>query len=116
MATSSSSSPPQMKDEDPVNWAELPSELTASILVRLVVVDILKNAQKVCKPWRRISKDPSIWRKVDMQNLEVDDYFLSLICRQVVDRSEGGLVEIKIGNFGYDSLLTYIADRFSNTF
>ncbi|CAA7024593.1 unnamed protein product [Microthlaspi erraticum] len=116
MATSSA--PPQVKDEDPINWAELPSELMASILVRLSVVDILENAQKVCKPWRCVSKDRSIWRKVDMQNLRnglnSGKYYLSNMCRQAIDRSDGGMVEINIGRFGTDSLLTYIADRSSN--
>jgi len=36
------------------------------------------------------------------------------ICRNAVDRSEGGLLEINIGDFGSDSLLTYIAERFSS--
>ncbi|XP_023635653.1 putative F-box/LRR-repeat protein 23 [Capsella rubella] len=53
---SSSSMPSLMKDEEPRNWAELPSELTFSILNRLGVIDILQNAPKVCKPWHRVLK------------------------------------------------------------
>ncbi|XP_024010097.1 F-box protein SKIP19 [Eutrema salsugineum] len=115
---SSSSSPTQTKDEEPRNWAELPPELTASILLRLGAFEILESAQKVCMPWRRVSKDPSMWRKIDMRNLGNGRSFyydFESMCRHAIDRSEGGLVEINIGDFGSDSLLTYIADRLKST-
>ncbi|KAG2278870.1 hypothetical protein Bca52824_061425 [Brassica carinata] len=74
MASSSSYSPPlstsmsQMKPEQPRNWAELPPELISSILLRLNSIEILETAQKVCRSWRRVCKDPSMWRKIDMDN------------------------------------------------
>ncbi|EOA18453.1 hypothetical protein CARUB_v10006997mg [Capsella rubella] len=106
----------KVKKKD-INWAELPPELISSILLRLDVVEILENAQIVCKPWRSVTKDPYMWRKVDMQNvgsLGFCDLKLEKMCRNAVDRSKGGLVEIRIGNFGNDELLNYIADRSSN--
>lgn len=42
----------------------------------------------------------------------MDGHYLGRMCRHAVDRSEGGLVEIRM-NIGSDSLLEYIADRFS---
>ncbi|VVB01730.1 unnamed protein product [Arabis nemorensis] len=60
---SSFSMPLLVKDEEPRNWSELPPELTSSIMLRLGVVEILENAQKVCRAWRRASKEPSMWRK-----------------------------------------------------
>ncbi|EOA18083.1 hypothetical protein CARUB_v10006535mg [Capsella rubella] len=109
---SSSSVPSLMKDEEPRNWAKLPSELTSLILTRLSVIDILENAQKVCKPWYCVCKDPSMWRKIDMQTLEefLKKYDLESMCRNAVDRSQGGLLEIDIWHFGTDDLLNYIAD------
>ncbi|KAF2576044.1 hypothetical protein F2Q70_00000178 [Brassica cretica] len=77
MASSSSSGlfspePPlltqAMKDGECRSWAELPSELTSSILSRLSSIDILENAQKVCTSWRRVCKDTAMWRKIDMRN------------------------------------------------
>lgn len=131
MASSASSSssmpPPVVKDEETISWSDLPPEITSSIMGRLGAYDILENAQKVCRPWRRLSMDPSLWRKIDLRNLgrrirednfgeiwEIADtnYYLDRMCRNAVDRSEGGLVEIYIERFGTDSLLTYIADRF----
>ncbi|KAL0746400.1 hypothetical protein Bca101_028402 [Brassica carinata] len=102
MASSSSYSPPpstsmsQMKPEQPRNWAELPPELISSILLRLNSIEILETAQKVCRSWRRVCKDPSMWRKIDMDNdgdLGSMGYDLEIMCRHAVDRSQGGLLE-----------------------
>ncbi|CAE6137728.1 unnamed protein product [Arabidopsis arenosa] len=113
----SSSLPPAMEVGESRNWTELPPELTSLILHRLGAIEILENAQKVCRSWRRVCKDPSMWRKIDMHNLgdwEDMDYNLEIMCRHAVDRSQGGLVEIDIWYFGTDGLLNYIADRSSN--
>ncbi|CAN6849066.1 unnamed protein product [Brassica oleracea] len=120
MASSSSlvlSSPsltPVIKDGEYKNWAELPSELTSSILQRLSLVEILENAQKVCTSWRHVCKDPSMWRKIVMHNLGNLWYDREIMCRHVVDRSQGGLIEIEIWYFCTDSLLNYIADSSSS--
>ncbi|VVB07873.1 unnamed protein product [Arabis nemorensis] len=78
-----------MQAEEPRNWSELPSELMSSIMLRLGAFEILENAQKVCTSWRRVSKEPSLWRKIDMQNLKTSEYDLELdrMCRHAVDRS-----------------------------
>ncbi|KAG2280152.1 hypothetical protein Bca52824_051372 [Brassica carinata] len=120
MASSSSlvlSSPsltPVIKDGEYKNWAELSSELTSSILQRLSLVEILENAQKVCTSWRHVCKDPSMWRKIVMHNLGNLWYDREIMCRHVVDRSQGGLIEIEIWYFCTDSLLNYIADSSSS--
>ncbi|KAF8116455.1 hypothetical protein N665_0017s0015 [Sinapis alba] len=114
----SSPLPPVMKEDGEciINWAELPYELTSSILSRLDTIDILENAQKVCTSWRRVCKDPAMWWKIDMRNLGALWLKLNLemMCRHAVDRSQGGLVEIDILHFCTDSLLNYIADRSSS--
>ncbi|CAF1702300.1 unnamed protein product [Brassica napus] len=93
--------PPVMKRGRHGNWADLPPELMSSILLRIGAIDVLENAQRVCRSWRRVCKDPSMWSKIDMRNdgdLEDMDYDPEIICRHAVDRSQGGLVEIDIGN------------------
>ncbi|XP_010422434.1 PREDICTED: F-box protein SKIP19-like [Camelina sativa] len=110
----SSSLPPAMEVGEYRNWAELPPELTSSILHRLGAIEILENAQKVCRSWRRVCKDPSMWRKIDMHNSDDMECDLEIMCRHAVDRSQGGLVEIDLWYFGTDDLLNYIADRSSN--
>ncbi|CAA0393541.1 F-box protein SKIP19 [Arabidopsis thaliana] len=114
---SSSSPPAAMEVGESTNWTELPPELTSAILHRLGAIEILENAQKVCRSWRRVCKDPSMWRKIDMHNLgDLDDmdYNLEIMCRHAVDRSQGGLVDIGIWYFGTVDLLNYIAHRSSN--
>ncbi|EOA34277.1 hypothetical protein CARUB_v10021798mg [Capsella rubella] len=115
MSASSLSSlvpPPVITD-----WTKLPLELTSSILLRLGAVEILENAQKACTQWRRISKDPSMWRRIDMRELGnrgTGDLDFDILCRHAVDRSQGGLLEINLGVFATDELITYIADRSRN--
>ncbi|KAL1188345.1 putative F-box/LRR-repeat protein 23 [Cardamine amara subsp. amara] len=106
-----------MSDKKPRNWAELPSEITSSILIRLGAIEILENAQKVCRSWRRVCKNPSMWRKIDFDNrndVASFKYNLESMCRHAVDRSQGGLVEIEIWLYGTNALIKYIADSSSN--
>ncbi|EOA34646.1 hypothetical protein CARUB_v10022210mg [Capsella rubella] len=112
-ASSSTVVPPPMM----IDWTELPLELTSLILLRLGAVEILENAQKVCTQWRSISKDPSIWRKIDMRDLgnrKKGDLDFGILCRHAVDRSQGGLLEINFGAFATDELITYVAERSRN--
>ncbi|KAE8056081.1 hypothetical protein FH972_012879 [Carpinus fangiana] len=97
------------------NWLELPRDVTASILMRLGAIEILTSAQRVCSPWRKLCKDPSMWRAVDMRNPDNqwEDYELERMCRDAVDRSCGQLVDINVENFGTDKLLRHIADSSS---
>ncbi|KAL0844513.1 hypothetical protein Bca101_017759 [Brassica carinata] len=99
-----------MKEGEYVNWLELPRELTSSILIRLGAIEIVDNAQEVCRSWRRLCKDPSMWRRIVIHNPgEFGDPYYDRLCRHTVDRSQGGLVEIEFSYFGSDSLLSYIA-------
>ncbi|XP_071690794.1 putative F-box/LRR-repeat protein 9 [Rutidosis leptorrhynchoides] len=97
------------------NWLELPTDITANILQRIGVFDILKNAEKVCTTWRQICKDPSMWKVISMDTPECTNGRLicELICKIVVDRSQGQLVDLSITDFCTDELLRYISDRAS---
>ncbi|KAJ0468454.1 putative F-box domain-containing protein [Helianthus annuus] len=100
------------------NWSDLPSDVTANILERVGMVDILENAQKVCTAWRKICKDPAMWRVINMSDIDIlrsDAIFSPLtMCKHAVDRSQGQLVDITLV-FAYDpGLLSYIADRYGS--
>lgn len=61
--------------------------------------------------WRRICKDPLMWRTIDMRNdgfLRDYDFNLEKMCRHAIDRSSGDLVDINVEHFGTDELLHYI--------
>ncbi|KAM7266514.1 hypothetical protein ACFE04_004411 [Oxalis oulophora] len=95
------------------NWLDLPDEVTAKILMKLSVVEIIDRAQKVCVSWRRICKDPSMWRHIDMSNLDDLDanYNLKKLCFHVIDRCQGNLIDISIDYFASYDILRYIAER-----
>ena len=54
--------------ETPLDWLELPRDMTASIPRRLGAIEILETAQKACMSWRNLCKDPTVWHAVDMCN------------------------------------------------
>ncbi|XP_059665995.1 putative F-box/LRR-repeat protein 23 [Cornus florida] len=112
MASSSSTQPPA---EETTNWLELPRDVTAMILHKLGAIEILTSAQKVCMTWRKICKDPAMWRTIDMHYLGDGDmdYDLEKMTRHAIDRSCGQLVDINIEYFGTDELLQYIIERTS---
>ncbi|KAF3616212.1 putative 60S ribosomal protein L32-1-like, partial [Capsicum annuum] len=74
----------------PPPWVELPREITADILRRLGIVEILLNAERVCSTWWNVCHDPSMWRVIDMRDdddMYMEDVFDKL-CRIAVDRSQ----------------------------
>ncbi|XP_051141211.1 putative F-box/LRR-repeat protein 23 [Andrographis paniculata] len=93
-------------------WVDLPSDVTANILQRLDVVEILQTAQKVCTTWWKVCKDPSMWKVIDMRD-SLPDFNIEIMCREAVDRSQGQLTDINIGYFGTDELILYISERCS---
>ncbi|XP_022008378.2 putative F-box/LRR-repeat protein 23 [Helianthus annuus] len=123
------------------NWLDLPSDVTFNILNRIGMVDILENAQKVCTAWRKICKDPAMWRVINMNDIPrfgtrlfpiemckhavdrsqdqlVDitasaDVSAVKMCKHAVDRSQGQLVDITIVFLYDDDLHLYVADRSS---
>ncbi|KAJ0657686.1 putative F-box domain-containing protein [Helianthus annuus] len=81
------------------NWLDLPSDVTFNILNRIGMVDILENAQKVCTAWRKICKDPTMWRVINMNHFlrrAIPEVSAVQICKHAVDRSQGQLVDITI--------------------
>ncbi|KAM5587553.1 F-box protein SKIP19-like [Rosa sericea] len=96
------------------NWTELPEDVTAAILSRLGAIDILETAQKVCKTWYKVCKDPLMWRIVDFRDDDLPKvHDLGKMCRYAVDRSDGKLVSINLDSFATDELLKYITDSSS---
>lgn len=96
-------------------WIDLPMDVTADILHRLGAAEMLETAEKVCKTWRNVCRDRSMWRVVDVKNSGscCDTRRLGSMCRRAVDRSDGDLMDINIEYFGNDELLHYISIRYS---
>ncbi|KAK9061247.1 hypothetical protein SSX86_018427 [Deinandra increscens subsp. villosa] len=99
------------KQESRRNWLDLPSEVTTNILSRIGIADILENAQLVCTAWHQICKDPVMYRVLNTNDLR-RSRFISLenMCKQVVDRSQGQLVDITFVHVRNEQLLLYAAE------
>ncbi|KAM5587451.1 putative F-box/LRR-repeat protein 23 [Rosa sericea] len=99
------------------NWLDLPEDITASIFSRLKATEILDNCQLVCKRWLKICKvNPLVWQTIDMDHLALDENIygnMEHMCRDLIDRSCGSLVDINVVRFGTDRLLKYITDSSS---
>ncbi|MCL7024868.1 hypothetical protein MKW94_002823 [Papaver nudicaule] len=98
--------------EEVRNWLELPPDVLSRIFLKVGAIDILLRAQLVCSMWRDSSREPSLFRSIDMSrevfNLDLDP---EKVAREAVDRSCGQLVEFSIEDHGSDELLAYIADK-----
>ncbi|KAL8468594.1 hypothetical protein ACS0TY_031693 [Phlomoides rotata] len=108
----SSSTPPQ--------WIDLLGDVTANILRRLDVIEILESAQKVCTTWQRVCLDPTMWRVIHILRKLYPCFQITCLhnrrdmCLCAVGRSQGQLLDLSIENFGDDELLNYIVDRSSD--
>ncbi|GAA0171781.1 hypothetical protein LIER_25738 [Lithospermum erythrorhizon] len=100
-------------------WLELPEDITEKILRKLGQVGILNAAQYVCTTWRKICRDPTMWRVIHMWRIEdrfiyssghmglVDVFILA------VDLSQGQATEISV-DCVHNYYLKYIAKRCRN--
>ncbi|XP_076954082.1 putative F-box protein At4g05475 [Bidens hawaiensis] len=95
------------------NWLDLPSDVTANILHRVGVEDVLVNAQNICTAWREICKDPAMWRVVYMDAFTMFCIRYTEMYKHVIDRSQGQLVDVTIVEICNNEILEYIANRFS---
>ncbi|MCL7051746.1 hypothetical protein MKW94_024448 [Papaver nudicaule] len=53
-----------ISSEEVRNWAELPFDVVSHIFLKVGVIDILLRAQFVCSTWRRVSKEPLLFRSI----------------------------------------------------
>ncbi|XP_057432112.1 F-box protein SKIP19-like [Lotus japonicus] len=97
------------------NWLDLPIDVTAFILQKLSVADILTSARQVCSLWWNICKDPLMMRSIDLTLCRnYPAYMLRAFCRYAVDQSCGHLEDITIEYFATDDFLKYIASSSSH--
>ncbi|KAI3873941.1 hypothetical protein MKW98_001590 [Papaver atlanticum] len=106
---------PGLSSSEVRNWLELPLDVLSLIFLKLGVIDILFRAQSVCSVWRNFSKEPLLFRSIDMRNgwnsFDHQDYDIEKILREALDRSSGQLVAFSMADFCNDESLAYIADR-----
>ncbi|XP_010266342.1 PREDICTED: putative F-box/LRR-repeat protein 23 [Nelumbo nucifera] len=111
METANPDSPEEVR-----NWLELPADVLSLIFMKLGAIEVLARAQAVCSSWRKFSKAPQLWRRIDMR--EMWDYFeteydLERMALHAIDRSDGQLVEFSAEHFATDKVLERIIEKSS---
>ncbi|KAL5708901.1 hypothetical protein ACHQM5_019647 [Ranunculus cassubicifolius] len=87
------------------NWLDLPADVMLLIFIKLRVVELLANAQKVCSLWKKLAKEPLLYRDIDFQGSEryttnaencskYARFQLVMLAKEAVDRSCGQLVKL----------------------
>ncbi|KAL5708902.1 hypothetical protein ACHQM5_019648 [Ranunculus cassubicifolius] len=87
------------------NWLDLPTDVMLLIFIKLGVVELLANAQKVCSLWKKLAKEPLLYRSIDFQGSEryttnaencskYARFQLAMLAKEAVDRSCGQLVKL----------------------
>ncbi|XP_052111195.1 putative F-box/LRR-repeat protein 23 [Arachis duranensis] len=104
MEASSSSCPnqppplPSSPEDEHRNWLDLPRDVVSAIFVKVGTIEVLRNVQRVCSLWRNVSRDPLIWRTIDMHALgdltdsddildAIDSYLPLLFCLSIYSTS-----------------------------
>ncbi|CAM8911361.1 unnamed protein product [Rhodiola kirilowii] len=108
-----------------VDWTELTHDCLLNVLARLPLRDRWFGAMLVCKTWLRAFKDPSLNRSLDLEPWFewnpcsprwLDPEFqrtIDAMVRNVVERSEGGVVKIRVPHCSGRSALL-VAERCPN--
>ncbi|KAK8950693.1 F-box protein SKIP19 [Platanthera zijinensis] len=82
------------------NWADLPGDILSIIFKKIGAVEILLSAQSVCKPWRQLSLEPSLWRRVELRmDKRLDNNNMAYLTMMAVERSEGCVEELYMESF-----------------
>ena len=105
------------------DWTELTPECLLDIFSRLSIGQLWNGPMLVCKTWTKLCHDPSLNITLDLEaeflssedsnhwwSPEFEEKVDSTI-RSVVDRSKGGLKEIRVRHCT-DQSLSYVAERY----
>lgn len=102
------------KNKNIPNWVELPEDVWLKILSKLNTIKIIENVQKVCMPFRKLCKQPSMFKSIDMTlpnaNMALP-YDFNMMTRYAVYRSSGCSDDIYLEYVCDDYTLMYIAQR-----
>ncbi|KNA21390.1 hypothetical protein SOVF_043660 [Spinacia oleracea] len=98
-------------------WLELPEDIWSLILSKLNTTYIIENVQNVCMLFRKLCKQPSLFKVVDMTLPDAYmhlDFDANVLTRFIVDRSCGSIVDIFLEHLCDDDTLMYIVERSKN--
>ncbi|CAI9292946.1 unnamed protein product [Lactuca saligna] len=86
-------------------------------LHKTVQQKILKSASKVCTTWKKICKDPAMWKVIDMRKQVYRwsmNFHIETLITKLVDLSCGELIDFSVeGGFEIIPILDYAVQRSS---
>ncbi|PIA42596.1 hypothetical protein AQUCO_02000200v1 [Aquilegia coerulea] len=91
------------------NWADMPRDVLSLIFMKLGAIGILYRAQSVCSSWRKLSKDPYLFRSINLCQNEWKFLFQSLQLN--INSYEAGHYMKSKNSTGNDEVAVAIADR-----
>ncbi|KAL5703713.1 hypothetical protein ACHQM5_022235 [Ranunculus cassubicifolius] len=97
----------------PITVAELPLDVLSLIFRKLTPLEILGSAQWVCSSWWKVSKEPYLFRRIDLRKYwksSQTEKFMKMVML-AIDRSCGGLEEFLIADYYGEDLLKYVLDK-----
>lgn len=53
-----------------VNWEEMHPDVLLRIFSTFSLLELVLNISSVCKPWRSICYSPSLWKSIDLTELD----------------------------------------------
>ncbi|KAL5723142.1 hypothetical protein ACHQM5_006570 [Ranunculus cassubicifolius] len=94
-------------------WKDLDKDILLRIFQQLDLKDRIKGAPLCCSSWYNISKDPSMWREVNLNQFDLPDSSTQLI-EFVINRSQQSLTSISFSSNARVDDLLLVAERCPN--
>ncbi|KAF9611130.1 hypothetical protein IFM89_027088 [Coptis chinensis] len=96
------------------NWLDLPKDVMLAIFMKLTAYEILFTAQRVCSSWRKLAKEPQLFRSIAIRHLwrcfRSNNGALRFT-KELVDRSCRQLTDFSYDGDKSEMILRYVAHR-----
>ncbi|KAF5204590.1 hypothetical protein FRX31_005823 [Thalictrum thalictroides] len=92
-------------------WKDLDTDVLLIIYQKLSTKDLILGAPLCCSSWYTVSKEPSLWREVDLLNGFNEFIKSNKLTEFVVARSQGCITSIKFPLTASDDDLLLVAQR-----
>ncbi|EXB37391.1 F-box/LRR-repeat protein [Morus notabilis] len=54
------------------SWSDLPHDILVRIFMSLNLLDLVTGAFRTCRTWRAACSDPSLWKKLDLNSVQLN--------------------------------------------
>ena len=100
MSSTQSDAVADLMVSDPVTFASLPLPLAQRIFLALAP-DARGRASCVCRAWRDVLSDPSLWARLDTSDVRVERHRVCAVFHGAARRARGLLRELDVSKHGF---------------